>query len=144
MSPRRYQVTHSTIYGYSDVVTSSYGRGYLTPRDTARQHCLAHSLISIPNDGQFHQPRRVRKRQLLFPCDGTASQAFGNQRVRRGGPTQCRRELYGAGSALAPWEIADPSAPTRRWHGVHARPAAPGDHDDVRAYAAASFEPGKR
>ena len=26
---RRYQVTHTTIYGYSDDVTSSYGRGFL-------------------------------------------------------------------------------------------------------------------
>ncbi len=39
---RCYQVTHRTMYGYSDVVTSSYGRGFLTPRDTARQRCLSH------------------------------------------------------------------------------------------------------
>ncbi|NMK65687.1 transglutaminase family protein, partial [Staphylococcus capitis] len=34
LSSIRYQVTHRTLYRYSDDVTSSYGRGYLTPRDT--------------------------------------------------------------------------------------------------------------
>ena len=48
MTARRYQVTHSTIYGYSDVVVSSYGRGFLTPRDTDGQRCLSHTLRIDP------------------------------------------------------------------------------------------------
>ena len=32
-SSRCYQITHRTVYRYSDVVTSSYGRGFLIPRD---------------------------------------------------------------------------------------------------------------
>ena len=36
------------MYRYSDVVTSSYGRGFLTPRDSARQRCLSHELIIEP------------------------------------------------------------------------------------------------
>ncbi|PRC48655.1 hypothetical protein C6A85_78745, partial [Mycobacterium sp. ITM-2017-0098] len=45
---RCYEVTHRTQYRYSDVVTSSYGRGFLTPRDSTRQRCLFHELIIDP------------------------------------------------------------------------------------------------
>ncbi|WP_046322346.1 transglutaminase N-terminal domain-containing protein, partial [Mycobacterium sp. UM_Kg1] len=45
---RSYQITHRTEYRYSDVVTSSYGRGFLTPRDSARQRCLFHELVIEP------------------------------------------------------------------------------------------------
>ncbi|WP_308440755.1 transglutaminase N-terminal domain-containing protein, partial [Mycobacterium intracellulare] len=38
---RRHRVTHRTEYRYSDVVTSSYGRGFLTPRDSLRQRRVA-------------------------------------------------------------------------------------------------------
>ena len=47
-SSRCYQITHRTVYRYSDVVTSSYGRGFLTPRDSARQRCLSHELLIEP------------------------------------------------------------------------------------------------
>ena len=45
---RCYQIAHHTVYRYSDVVTSSYGRGFLIPRDSARQRCLSHELIIEP------------------------------------------------------------------------------------------------
>ena len=45
---RRHRVTHRTEYRYSDIVTSSYGRGFLTPRDSLRQRCVAHRLIIEP------------------------------------------------------------------------------------------------
>ena len=45
---RRYRVTHRTEYRYSAVVTNSYGRGHLTPRDTARQRCLAFDPVKRP------------------------------------------------------------------------------------------------
>ncbi|MFY9918770.1 MAG: transglutaminase N-terminal domain-containing protein, partial [Mycobacterium sp.] len=54
---RRYHVTHSTIYGYSDVVTSSYGRGFLTPRDTSRQRCLSHTLLIDPEPADSSNSR---------------------------------------------------------------------------------------
>ncbi len=44
----RYRITHRTEYRYSDVVTSSYGRGFLTPRDLPRQRCLFHELRISP------------------------------------------------------------------------------------------------
>ena len=45
---RRYRIIHRTEYRYSDVVTSSYGRGFLTPRDLSRQRCLHHDLRIDP------------------------------------------------------------------------------------------------
>src|SRR6478672_3223542 len=48
LDTKRYRVTHRTEYRYSDVVTSSYGRGFLTPRDSLRQRCVAHEVIIDP------------------------------------------------------------------------------------------------
>ena len=45
---QRFRVTHRTEYRYSDIVTSSYGRGFLTPRDSLRQRCIAHRLTIDP------------------------------------------------------------------------------------------------
>jgi transglutaminase-like putative cysteine protease len=45
---RSYEITHRTVYRYSDDVTSSYGRGFLTPRDSNRQRCLSHELVLDP------------------------------------------------------------------------------------------------
>ena len=45
---RSYRITHRTDYRYSDVVTSSYGRGFLAPRDSARQRCLTYQLDIDP------------------------------------------------------------------------------------------------
>ncbi len=52
LQARRHRVTHRTEYRYSDVVTSSYGRGFLTPRDSQRQRCIAHRLTidPVPSD----------------------------------------------------------------------------------------------
>jgi transglutaminase-like putative cysteine protease len=44
----RHRITHRTQYRYSDTVTSSYGRGFLTPRDLLRQRCVAHRLHIDP------------------------------------------------------------------------------------------------
>ena len=47
VSSRCYQITHSTEYTYSAVVTSSYGRSHLTP-ETPRQRRLAFDLHITP------------------------------------------------------------------------------------------------
>ncbi|MGW5439885.1 transglutaminase family protein [Nocardia asteroides] len=49
---RRYQVTHRTTYRYSDEVTSSYGRAYLTPREFTGQRLLEHDIYidPVPSD----------------------------------------------------------------------------------------------
>ncbi|MFE6924054.1 transglutaminase N-terminal domain-containing protein [Nocardia sp. NPDC057663] len=49
---RRYRVVHRTTYSYSDEVTSSYGRAYLTPREFAGQRSLEHDIYidPVPSD----------------------------------------------------------------------------------------------
>ncbi len=144
MTTRRYQVTHSTVYGYSDVVTSSYGRGFLTPRDTDLQRCLSHRLRIDPE-----------------PADSSTSKdAYGNlssyfhvtERHRRLSVTSESivevdpppAELFGAGSALAPWEIARPVGLDGALATEFTLDLQPPEiTDNIRDYAAPSFEPGR-
>ncbi|WP_433713094.1 transglutaminase family protein [Nocardia sp. CA-084685] len=45
---RHYRVEHRTTYKYSDAVTSSYGRAYLTPREFPGQRLLSHEIHIEP------------------------------------------------------------------------------------------------
>jgi transglutaminase-like putative cysteine protease len=144
VSTRRYRVSHETVYRYSDVVTSSYGRGFLTPRDSARQRCLNHDLRIDPE-----------------PADrSTSRDAYGNissyfhvvNRHRTLSVTSTSvvdvdpppAERYGAGPAVAPWEIARPvgvDGALATEFTLDLRPAE--ITDAVRDYAAPSFTPGR-
>ncbi|HSS25025.1 MAG TPA: transglutaminase family protein [Mycobacterium sp.] len=139
---RRHRVTHRTEYRYSDTVTSSYGRGFLTPRDSLRQRCIAHRLniepapadISTSRDGYgnissyFHvtEPHRT----LTITSDSIVD------------VYPLARELYTSGPAVEPWEAARPV-------GVKGALATeftldlnpPEITDEVREYAAPSFVP---
>ena len=46
---RNYRIRHITTYTYSDRVTSSYGRGFLTPRDMDGQRCIVKSVEVEPS-----------------------------------------------------------------------------------------------
>lgn len=141
---RCYEITHRTVYRYSDDVTSSYGRGFLTPRDSGTQRCLSHELVIDPT-----------------PADSSTSRdAYGNlssyfhvtERHRRLSVTSrsvvavdaVTPDRYHAGSASAPWEIARPvgaDAALATEFALDLRP--PEITDDVRAYAAPTFTPGR-
>ena len=85
----RHRITHRTQYRYSDTVTSSYGRGFLTPRDLLRQRCVAHRLHIDPApadsstslDGYGNicsrvlAPAGLRGRPVV--CTGTLDRAIG-------------------------------------------------------------------
>ena len=45
---RRFRITHRTTYRYSDSVSSSYGRGFLTPRELPGQRLLEHRVTVAP------------------------------------------------------------------------------------------------
>jgi transglutaminase-like putative cysteine protease len=141
---RRYRVVHRTEYRYSDVVTSSYGRAHLTPRDGTRQRCLAFTLDVDPQpadrstsrDGYgnissyFHVTQRHR-----------ALTVVGTSIVEVDPPTA---QLYDSGAAAQPWESSRPCGPD----GVVAADFAldlrpPEITDSVRDYAAPSFAPGR-
>lgn len=52
---KQYRIRHITTYTYSDRVTSSYGRGFLTPRDMDGQRCVVKSVDvdPAPTDQSF-------------------------------------------------------------------------------------------
>jgi transglutaminase-like putative cysteine protease len=58
--PRVYQVRHCTEYTYDDDVTASYGRAYLTPRDTPRDMPSATSSTTTSGvGGQWCRSTRI-------------------------------------------------------------------------------------
>ncbi len=141
---RCYRITHRTAYGYSDVVTSSYGRGFLTPRDSPRQRCLSHELTIDPEPADSSTSRDVygnlssyfhitqRHRSLTVVSDSV---------VEVDPPPP---DLYGGGSARAPWEIARPVGLDGALACEFTLDLQPPEiTDDVREYAAPSFLPGR-
>jgi transglutaminase-like putative cysteine protease len=141
---RCYEITHRTVYRYSDDVTSSYGRGFMTPRDSSRQRCLSHELVLDPEAAD----------------SSTSRDAYGNissyfhvtERHQRLSVTSHSivdvdpppAELYGGGSANAPWEIARPVGLDGALAVEFTLDLHPAEITDaVRAYAAPSFEQGR-
>ncbi|MHA7652339.1 transglutaminase family protein [Mycobacterium sp. ML4] len=139
---KRYRITHRTEYRYSDVVTSSYGRGFLTPRDSMRQRCVAHELIIDPAPADsstsrdtygnissyFHvtQPHRV----LTITSDSIVDVAPRASAV------------FSTGPAVQPWEHSRPSGAQGALATDFALDLTPPEITDaVRDYAAPSFEP---
>jgi transglutaminase-like putative cysteine protease len=139
---RRYRITHRTEYRYSDIVTSSYGRGFLTPRDSLRQRCIAHRLNiePAPTDSStshdsygnissyFHvtEPHRT----LTITSDSIVD-------VYSPAPA-----LYTSGPALQPWETARPAGSKGALATEFTLDLNPPEiTDEVRRYAAPSFVP---
>jgi transglutaminase-like putative cysteine protease len=144
VTTRCYRVTHRTEYRYSDAVTSSYGRGFLTPRDTSRQRCLAHELHIDPEPADRSTSRdafgnigsyfHVTARHHLLTVDSESIVEVD----------AVPAELYASGPAMAPWEQARPD-------GVNGAMATefvldlqpPEVTGAIREYAAPSFRPGR-
>ena len=141
---RCYQITHRTEYRYSDVVTSSYGRGHLTPRDTDRQRCLANALDIDPEPADRSTSRDVygNVSSYFHVTERHHVLTVTSNSVVEVDPPQAA--LYGSGSALAPWESARPlgrDGVLATEFTLDLRP--PEITDAVRAYAAPSFAPGR-
>lgn len=141
---RAYRITHRTEYRYSDVVTSSYGRGHLTPRDSIGQRCLSHELEIDPHPADRSTSRDVYGNisSYFHITERHHALSVTSSSVVEVDPPPA--ELYGAGPALAPWEAARPTG----LDGVLASEFAldlrpPEISDAVREYAAPSFLPGR-
>jgi transglutaminase-like putative cysteine protease len=141
---RRYRITHRTVYRYSDVVTSSYGRGFLTPRDFARQRCLSHELRIHPEPADSSTSRdgygnissyfHVTARHHALTVD--------SESIVEVDPVPER--LYNAGPATAPWESARPASLEGALATEFVLDLQPPEITDaVREYAAPSFAPGR-
>jgi transglutaminase-like putative cysteine protease len=105
---RCYQVTHRTQYRYSDVVTSSYGRGFLTPRDSSRQRCLFHELIVDPGAADSSTSRDVygNTSSYFHVVERHSALIVTSRSIVEVDPPSA--DLYDGPSARAPWEIARP------------------------------------
>lgn len=141
-SSRCYQVTHRTVYRYSAAVTSSYGRGFLTPRDSARQRCLSHELLIEPEAADSSTSRDVYGNisSYFHVTERHQTLSITSSSVVEVDPTPA--ELYGGGSARAPWEIARPVGPDGALATEFTLDLRPPEiTDELREYAAPSFEP---
>jgi transglutaminase-like putative cysteine protease len=141
-SSRCYQITHRTVYRYSDVVTSSYGRGFLAPRDSARQRCLSHEVKIYPEAADRSTSRDAYGNVSLYfhVTERHQSLTIASHSVVEVDPPP--PELYGGGSARTPWEIARPvglSGALATEFTLDLQP--PEIAEEVRDYAAPSFEP---
>jgi transglutaminase-like putative cysteine protease len=143
-SSRCYQIVHRTVYRYSDVVTSSYGRGFLTPRDSARQRCLSHELIIEPDAADSSTSRDVYGNISAYfhVTEHHNVLSITSKSVVEVDPPP--PELYGGGSARAPWEIARPVGLDGALATEFTLDLEPPEiTDELRGYAAPSFEPGR-
>jgi transglutaminase-like putative cysteine protease len=133
---------HRTVYRYSDVVTSSYGRGFLTPRDSARQRCLSHELVIEPEaaDSSTSRDAYGNISSYFHVTERHQRLCITSKSVVEVDPPPA--DLYGGGSARAPWEIARPVGLDGALATEFTLDLQPPEiTDDVRAYAAPSFEP---
>ena len=132
------------MYRYSDVVTSSYGRGFLIPRDSARQRCLSHELIIDPEAADSSTSRDVYGNisSYFHVTERHRTLSITSNSVVEVDPPP--PELYGGGSARAPWEIARPVGLDGALATEFTLDLQPPEiTDELRAYAAPSFEPGR-
>jgi transglutaminase-like putative cysteine protease len=143
-SSRCYQITHRTVYRYSEVVTSSYGRGFLIPRDSAWQRCLSHELIIEPDAADSSTSRDVYGNisSYFHVTERHHTLSIASNSVVEVDPPP--PELYGGGSARAPWEIARPVGLDGALATEFTLDLQPPEiTDELRAYAAPSFAPGR-
>lgn len=140
----RYRITHRTEYRYSDVVTSSYGRGFLTPRDLLRQRCLVHELeISpTPSDSSTSTDTYGNTSSYFHVTEPHQTLTVTSESVVEVYPSPPER--WGGGPALEPWEHARPVGVRGALATEFALDLNPPEiTDEVREYAAPSFEPGR-
>ena len=143
-SPRRYQITHRTQYRYSDVVTSSYGRGFLTPRDTDRQRCLRHELRIDPVPADRSTSRDAYGNIGTYFHVTTAHRVLTVVSASVVEVESVAPQLYSAGPADGPWEDARPvglAGALASEFSLDLRP--PEITDAVHEYVALSFPPGR-
>ncbi|MGW5451599.1 transglutaminase family protein [Nocardia sp. NPDC003979] len=134
-----YRVLHHTTYTYSDEVSSSYGRAYLTPREFPGQRLLAHDIHIDPG-----------------PSDRSAGPDVYGNATTYFHVTQEHRRLVVTAESLV--EVDQPPPPDADLPWEQARPTAstgplaveftldltqPEITPDVKTYAAQSFTPGR-
>jgi transglutaminase-like putative cysteine protease len=144
MTTRCYEISHRTVYRYSDDVTSSYGRGFLTPRESALQRCLSHELLIEPEPADSSTSRDAYGNVSSYFHVTQRHQTLSvtsNSIVEVDRPPA---EIYETGAARAPWEIARPVGLDSALAIEFTLDLQPPEiTDEIRDYAAPSFEHGR-
>lgn len=141
---RCYEITHRTVYRYSDDVTSSYGRGFLTPRDLPWQRCLSHLLVIDPDaaDSSTSRDAYGNISSYFHVTERHRTLSITSRSVVEVDPFA--PEHYSGASAKAPWELARPVGGDGALAAEFTLDLAPPEITDaVRSYAAPSFVPGR-
>lgn len=141
---RSYEITHRTTYRYSADVTSSYGRGFLTPRESAGQRRLSHELVIEPeaSDRSTSRDGYGNVSSYFHVTERHRMLSVTSRSVVEVDPPGS--ELYDGAAARAPWEISRPVGPDGALACEFTLDLAPPEiTDEVRAYAAPSFVPGR-
>lgn len=141
---RRYRIIHRTEYRYSDVVTSSYGRGFLTPRDLARQRCLHHELRIDPEPADRSTSRDGYGNISTYFHVTTAHSALSVTSASVVEVDPAPPHEYSTGLAIASWEDARPTGVAGALATEFSLDLQPPEITDaVREYAALSFAAGR-
>ncbi|MDH6193679.1 transglutaminase-like putative cysteine protease [Mycobacterium frederiksbergense] len=141
---RCYEITHRTVYRYSDDVTSSYGRGFLTPRDLSGQRCLFHELVIDPEaaDSSTSRDAYGNITSYFHVTERHRTLHITSHSVVEVDPPAPER--YAGPSARAPWELARPVGGDGALAAEFTLDLSPPEITDaVRDYAAPSFLPGR-
>ncbi|HWS93512.1 MAG TPA: transglutaminase family protein [Mycobacterium sp.] len=139
---RRHRVTHRTEYGYSDIVTSSYGRAFLTPRDLQRQRCIAHQLTidPAPTDSSTSHDSYGNVSSYFHVTEPHRTLTITSDSIVDVYPPPAGR--YASGPAIQPWEAARPAGRRGALATEFTLDLNPPEiTDEVREYAAPSFVP---
>jgi transglutaminase-like putative cysteine protease len=139
---RRHRITHRTEYRYSDVVTSSYGRGFLTPRDSQRQRCIAHRLDidPAPADSSTSEDSYGNISSYFHVTEPHSALTITSDSIVDVYPPP--HERYTGGPALLPWEASRPAGRRAALAAEFALDLDPPEiTDEIREYAAPSFVP---
>lgn len=142
MTSRCYRIIHTTEYRYSAVVTNSYGRCHLRPRETDEQRCLSFDLDIDPVPADRSTSRDVF---------GNASSFFQvtdrHQRLAVVGTSVVEVDPpapFAVGPALEPWENSRPAGNAGLLAAEFVLDLRPPEITPaVRDYAAPSFVPGR-
>ncbi|UFS94826.1 transglutaminase family protein [Nocardia huaxiensis] len=138
MSVRRYRVQHRTVYEYSDVVTSSYGRAYLTPREFPGQRLLSHDIHVDPVPSDRSVGADVYGNTTLYfhvTADHERLEVTGESLVDVGRPAEMPDVA---------WEMARPATENGPLAVEFALDLTPPElTPGIAAYAAQSFPPGR-
>jgi transglutaminase-like putative cysteine protease len=139
---RRHRITHRTEYRYSDVVTSSYGRGFLTPRDSQRQRCIDHRLDidPAPADSSTSEDSFGNISSYFHVTEPHSALTITSDSIVDVYPPPPER--YSSGPAMQPWEASRPAGRRAALAAEYALDLNPPEiTDEIRDYAAPSFVP---